>query len=652
MRRLRRFLREIHTRSVWQVFATYIVVSWGVLEIADHMIGEWGLPKQAYPVALLLLLLGLPFVTATAWLRDEPWQRKRGVKGTAAPGTEPAAEMPREAVEEQGGASSAGESGLAGVFTWRNVLFGGLSAVTLWSALWVGWGFLPGRSTSGAPVSFASAAWPSAGRTFQAGVFVPMLRDLSPDGAYRHVAEGITDELIHALNHIEGLRVPSFTSAAALKDSSMRPPEIGKLLDIDHLLEGTLTTEGDSARVIVQLIDADTDSHEWSIGFTGSLTDIFELRERIAREVTDSIKSHLPVGAVVREVERYPESPAHEGYLEGREALGRRTPAGIRRAMAAFGEAITLDPGYGPAYAGLSSAYALSITYRTALPQQAYTAAGYSLRLATHAVELDPDLAEAYAARGYVSSISFAPTAVVLPDFARALQLEPGAPEVPGWYAHLLRREGRLDSALVAARRSVALSPLAPGRHLGLAYEALHSRDYELAVSEAREASRLEPALRLSVAIEARALFLAGRADECLELDLGPFVATRALCLLAVGREEEGNRIVASLRQSVEARTYSDPEYSVLLPTEDLAVFYAATGQPHLALEWVERTFYLSPRGVDNSTVESGLFDRVLEFPGFRDDLQRLREDAWTRVRRLADHDESIPLVPPGSGPP
>ena len=83
MSRIRRLLRELHARSVWQVLATYVGMSWLVLEIAEHMIGQWGLPQQAYPIAFLFLLLGLPFVVATAWLQDEPWQRAQGGRTVA-----------------------------------------------------------------------------------------------------------------------------------------------------------------------------------------------------------------------------------------------------------------------------------------------------------------------------------------------------------------------------------------------------------------------------------------------------------------------------------------------------------------------------------------------------------------------------------------
>ncbi len=632
MSSLQKLLREIHKRTVWQVLVTYIGISWLVLEIAEHVIGQWGIPEQAYPIALLLLLVGLPFVVATAWLQPEPWQ-----KGRAEP--EPDEDAPTRPPSQLGIAARR-------IFTWKNSVLGGLSVLIVWSTLYLGSALRAGVGRTGSPATFASV-WPSVDRSYSASLFVKMLRCTSPIPACRHLAEGITDELIHALNHLEGLRVLSFTTSMSLEETSLRAPEIGELLSVDHLLEGSITVVGDSVRAIIQLIATAKDEHEWSLAFPGSLGGEFELRERIASTVTDSAKAHLPIGGALHEVERFAESPAHEAHLHGKQALGRRTPEGIREAMRSFQKAIDLDPGYAPAYGGLSSAYALSITYRTALPMNAYSAAGLSVRLATRAIELAPGLAAGYAARGYVSAASFAPTSIVMADFDRALNLEPNAPEVPGWYAVLLRREGRGDEALAASRRSAELSPLEPGRRVGLALEALRSRDYDLAAREARQASRLQPGIMLPLAIEARALLLSNRAEECVELDLGPYVATRALCLIAAGREAEGRALATDLRREVEAGVYSHPDYTVVLPTEDLTVYYAWNGQADLCLEWLERTFSLSPRGIDDPTLESGLFDPVIDEPGFRDELQRLRERVWSRVERMADSDELLPTIGP-----
>jgi TolB-like protein len=425
---IRNLIENLNRASVWQVFVAYIGFGWLVLEVAEHLVGQWGLPDQAYRVAVTLLLIGLPGVLGTAYV-----QRRRLHASAQAPPSSGEGNALFPPLVSLATAVAAG--GRLGRFlSWRNTIIGSVGALALWGLFAAFWvlthpGFTPGPAVGAA--NFASIL-PPVTREYRAGVGVLMFRDFSPDSAYTHLAEGLTDELIHALNHIEGLKVPSFTSMVALRNSELTSPEIARRLGVGHILEGSVQDQGDRLRVLVQLIDATVDSHEWSLEFDGVVTEPLTLRERIAETVIDSLLAHLPVLERGTASESVRESPAHGAYLAGKSALSERTSAGIRRALLSFQEAIELDSMYAPAYAGLASAYGLSITYRTRLPLNAYSAAGYAMRISRRGIELAPDLAEAYAAHGYVSSLSFAPTEAVLADFGRAFQLEPDAPEVPG----------------------------------------------------------------------------------------------------------------------------------------------------------------------------------------------------------------------------
>jgi tetratricopeptide (TPR) repeat protein len=272
------------------------------------------------------------------------------------------------------------------------------------------------------------------------------------------------------------------------------------------------------------------------------------------------------------------------------------------------------------------------VTYRYAIGLDGYAASALALKAAQEAVLRDPELAEGYAARGYISSVALAPAQTVYEDFQRAMDLQPNAPNVAAWYANLLIREGYYDQALAQARRAVELDPLSPARRTGLAYEALRARDYDLAIDQARTAQTLEAEVMLPRYIRALALVLSERAEECLELNLGPHAGIRATCLHALGRTEEAAAIADSLRAFIRSETRVDPEFTKVVPAGDLAAYLAWIGSPEQALPWIHRAYALSPSGIDARVLESGIFDNLLASSALRREVAAIRDQVWPRV--------------------
>jgi tetratricopeptide (TPR) repeat protein len=358
--------------------------------------------------------------------------------------------------------------------------------------------------------------------------------------------------------------------------------------------------------------------------------------EEVTDEVRDALLMEVPILRDIQTAYRTTESDGYVSYLAANRSMSTRTRNGLVRAIEGYRASIRADSTFAPAFAGLSSAYALSITYRYQVGRDAYSAAGLSLKAADSAVALNPDLAEAYAARGYISSVALAPAQQVHSDFARAMELQPNAPNVAGWYANLLVREGFFEQALAEAQRAVELDPLSPARRTGVAYEALRARRYALADSQAQAAVALQPDVMLPVGIRARALLLSDQAQECLDLDLGPHAGIQAMCLFTVGRAEDAASIVDSLRVAVSSGEYPDPEFTPVIPVGDLAAYYAWTGDPEQALPWIERAFSLSPSGIDPRVLESGLFDHLFQERSHRGLVEQIRNRVWERVQREA----------------
>jgi tetratricopeptide (TPR) repeat protein len=195
-----------------------------------------------------------------------------------------------------------------------------------------------------------------------------------------------------------------------------------------------------------------------------------------------------------------------------------------------------------------------------------------------------------------------------------------------------MAKTGRVEEAFETVRRAVALDPLHAGRRIAVAYLALHLHRYDLAVEAALAALAIEPELMLPRSIAARAMLLSGRADECVELDLGPHAVLRATCLEELGSTEEASRLVDSVVVAVSVGVAPPAAFTNVITFEDLAAYYAWRGQRDSSLIWLRRAFQLSPTGVDNRVLWSGLFNDLHSDPVFNDQLLETRSGIWGRV--------------------
>jgi len=493
-----------------------------------------------------------------------------------------------------------------------------------------------GGAPSGGPEAFGdlvAATVSGESDRFQASIAILPLENRTGDTLFDTLGNGMTEELITRLLRIRGLKVISQQSVRELEGLSLTAAQVADTLDVDHLLQGTTFLDHDAARIQVWLLNVEEETELWRNDYSVDRTNQMRAVEDISEEVITALLEDVPTLSL-QLFPRSTDSPGYVAYLAGSRLLNTRTRDGLIRAIDAFHSAIESDSTFALPWAGLSSVYALSITYRYDIGVDAYAASGLALSAAGEAVRLGPELAEAFAARGYISSVALAPAQMVLEDFARALELQPNAPNVPAWYANLLVREGYFDQALAEAQRAVELDPLSPARRTGLAYEALRARDYGLAIDQARTARSLGEELILPRAIQALAFLLSGRVEDCLDVDLGPHAGIRAMCLHDLGRVDQAEAITDSLRATLQAGEQAHPDFTNVIPAGDLAAYLAWTGSPDRALPWVHRAFALSPSGIDPRVLESGVFERLLANGQMRREVAEIRDRIWARVQR------------------
>jgi serine/threonine-protein kinase len=603
MSRFKHLIREAHRRSLWQVLLIYIGAAWACFELIATVSDTMGLPAVLPGLAIVLFLLGLPFVVATACVREDVTTRPDG------------------AISGEAG-RSADRGRVDGrrrrVLTWRTAGLTFLAALALWGVVTTGW-LLFGQKTEPAAVRKSVAVLPFA--------------NMSGDPENEYFSDGITDDIITQLSKIADLKVISRTSVMQYKGTQKNIRDIGEELGVATLLEGGVRKVGDRVRINAQLIDAATDDHLWAEQYDRRLTDVFEIQSDIARRIASALQAAL----TSTEAERIQSAPtdnldAYDYYLRGRYDFHQRTPDALNRAITSYERAIELDSAYAPAFAGLASVYAVTMLFDYRLVAGPYAAAFRSLDMADAALALDPHLAEAYAARTYIKTFLWVPFEDVASDAQQAIRLEPNSADAHGWYAHLLARERRGDEALREDSIAIGLDPLAPGRRTGFAGNALILDRYELALREADRALALAPDLPVAKATRAIALLVLGRADECVSLQLGPFEGLRALCLHESGEIVEASALVDSLSGTVLAGTFPDSIHGLANPAASIATYYGWIGDAEASLAWFERSVALSPATVIFWGLESDLLVKFPRDAAFWAGIERLRNDLRRRA--------------------
>jgi len=519
----------------------------------------------------------------------------------------------------------------------RAALLGVLVLATIGLLLWRPWG----RDAGGQPVS--------GGRAASVAVLPPEY--FQPDSAVAVTLADLVDHISNDLSRVEGLKVVNYMSVGALLRRGATPPlkDMGQALGVDHFVLFVPSRTGRGPEVSVQLIAAATQAQLWRTRYSPDSANFDEINDEVVSRVTHALigeGARLPPEAHSARARR---EGAHGEYLAGQRALRRRTPEGIAEAIRLFESAIRLDSTHAEAVGRLATALALQLSYgyRTTLPS--YPTAARAVTLAERAMELDPTRAEPVAFRAYIEYLAFAPAATVRADFERAISLRPAEADVAGWHALMLLREGKHDLSLEESRRALELDPLSSARHLSYALAALGARRYPVAGLEAKRATEIEPTLRRSRQVEALAMLLQDRGAECARMDLAPYAGVKAMCLRAAGRERESRAVVDSLRAVAALEGESDAVYSDLLPAQELATYYAWTGNAAESLKYLRLAFSRSPVGVDQRIVQSGVFDPVREAPGFSGELARMQDAVWPRVleqrKRVEESAGSVPLA-------
>jgi TolB-like protein/DNA-binding winged helix-turn-helix (wHTH) protein/Flp pilus assembly protein TadD len=311
------------------------------------------------------------------------------------------------------------------------------------------WQLLPPRAPVPTTIAAASLA-PN-------GIAVLPFANLSDDPNLEYFSDGLTEELLNALAAQHDLEVVARTSSFAFRKVDRDIREIGHLLGVANVLEGSVRREGERLRVTVQLIDANTGFHRFSKTYDRPLADLLDLQEQLALEVGATVAPRLADAAERDPMRRITSSPdALEAYLLGKHLQRKLNVESLAQAADRFREAIELDPGFAFAHAGLAETLALTSQYAE-LPIAQFSAEIEAL--VSHALALDPMNGSAWHARGLLAMYEGR-----LPDaaeaFATARKLPPHSVGSAAMHARTLYFMGDYHAALAITRDAVRRDPL------------------------------------------------------------------------------------------------------------------------------------------------------------------------------------------------
>ncbi len=334
------------------------------------------------------------------------------------------------------------------------------------------------------------------------------LENLSKDTSQDYFSDGITEALTTDLAQIGALRVISRTSATHFKGSRETLPNIGRQLNVDAIIEGSVTRFEDRVRITAQLIDARSDRHLWARTYERDLNDILALQDEVARDIAAEIQIKLTPQEQSRlTAERKTSPQAYDAYLRGRYLWSQRNAEAITKAVGYFQQAVREDPEFAAAYSGLSDCYWVGWGAKLDLP--------LADEYARKAISLQPDLAEGHASLGIVR-IGEYHLAGAEQELRRAIELNPNYAMAHHYYATYLLSLGRPAEALAENDRARQLDPFSLSINTMRGLILIGLRQFDQALDQFDRAVEISPQSPFAHIWLARIYWLEGRAPEAI----------------------------------------------------------------------------------------------------------------------------------------
>jgi serine/threonine protein kinase/tetratricopeptide (TPR) repeat protein len=414
--------------------------------------------------------------------------------------------------------------------------------------------------------------------------------DLSPQKDQEYFCDGIAEEIINALTKIKDLRVVARTSSFSFKDTKIDVREIGRKLNVEKILEGSLRKAGNRLRIMAQLINVEDGYHIWSERYDRDLDDVFAIQDDVTLAIVDNLKVKLLKGERVEHIKRHSKDlEAYNLYLKGSYFWNKRTAEGLNRAIKCFQEAIEKDPDYALAYAGLADSYLLLTYYSSLAPQENFARAKTA---AEKALEMNENLAEVHTTLALAKIKNDRDWEGAEKEYKRALELNPNYAKAHFWYAWYFIWIGRINEALEETQRAHELDPLSLviNSDLGLAF--FFARQYDQAIEQFHKTFEIEPDyiyihLYLGWAYLQKSMYEEALAEILKERELlkdwNPLVeAWLGVAYVQIDKREKAREVLDELIKRSK-KAYVSPYH--------IATVYFALGENDQGFQWLNKAY-------------------------------------------------------------
>jgi len=456
-------------------------------------------------------------------------------------------------------------------------------------------------------------------------IVVLPFENLSPDPENEYFSDGLTDELIADLSKLHSLRVISRNSAMQLKGTDRDTKTIGRELNVQYVVEGTVRRAGDRLRITAQLIDAPSDAHLWTEKYDGVLEDVFDMQETISRKIVDALKVRLSPEED-RRIRIRPISNVHayECYLKARQEIWRATEESLDRARELLDDGLKVVGDNELLYAGMGS---VSWQYVNHLLKPAGVYEGLireADEYAGKALALNSDSAVGHVLKGQVCNNTGEPKEA-LRHFLRAVTIDASNPEALFWVGYVLAASEKGPMSHQYFQRAVTVDPLTPLTQMMPGWLDFFEGRFGVLVDPWRGVWEAVPQNVAGRVWNAWILALSGSVAHALaQLEGIAPDPSRPIAGLGVfrryaleGRREEALR--AATPDVLEAARWDD------LTSLQMAEGFAMIGAPQQALEWLERTIRYGIASVPFLSKHNPFLENVRTEPRFAElmDLAR-----------------------------
>ena len=459
------------------------------------------------------------------------------------------------------------------------------------------------------------------------------LANMSDSADMEYLGEGLTESIINTLSSLPKLRVVARSTVFRYKGEGVDPLQAGRDLHVQAVLTGRVRQTADRLTIAVELIDVARDSQLWGERYSRDPSDLLQVQEEIAREITEKLRLKLSRKEKVRIARRHTnDAGAYRSYLKGRYFWNKRRVESLRKGIDYFKQAIDRDPSFASAYAGLSDSYTLLVVREALPPEEGFSKAKAA---AMRALEIEETLAEAHASLGHAMLHNWE-WAEGERELQTAIELNAGYASAHHWYSEHLTAMGRCDESIRELKLAAALDPLSLVISADLGRALYYARQYDDAIQQEGRTLEMDSSFWLShINLGRSHTQKAMHGEAILELEraceLSPG-STEAAAFLsfayaAGGRRDEAIRMLRILDQHAERSN---------VPPYHYAITHAGLGDIDRAFEWLERAF--EKHSVDLFTLKvEPMLDGLRRDPRFGNLLRRVGlEPPRSRVEEFA----------------